>query len=360
MFNKLAGNQNVKELLIRMLESGRVPGALLFTGEDGVGKKLFAVELAKALNCRSPKGVEACDECSTCLRIGRFNFPQSDRPDDWEQLIRTDHADVAMVLAPKRVLKVDQMRAIEREANYRPFEGKARVFLIDDADKLNDPSANALLKTLEEPPPTSHLILITARPAILLPTVRSRCQAIRFSPLSVADIETYLSREKNSKTAEVKLRARLAGGSIGRALQTDLEDYESRRAVMLRVLDALTVTRDRQQLLSVSEELNSVKYKDDYEEMLDILEGLIRDAWMLKLGAGGIVNEDVTSQLAGISQRLSSSDAQRWIDEIEMLREQLIVNVNRKVATDSLFLSMADGRPVGLQFDTLKVPIRRI
>jgi DNA polymerase-3 subunit delta' len=360
MFDNLAGNQNVKELLKRMLESGRVPGALLFTGEEGVGKKLFAVELAKALNCRTPKGIEACDECSSCRRIGRFNFPQSDKADDWEQLIRTDHADVAMVLAPKRVLKVDQMRAIEREANYRPFEGKARVFLIDDADKLNDPSANALLKTLEEPPPTSHLILITARPGMLLATIRSRCQSIRFSPLAVSEIEEYLGRDKTAKPKEVRLRARLASGSIGRALQTDLNDYESRRAVMVRVLEALTVTRDRQQLLTVSEELNSAKYKDDYEAMLDILEALIRDAWKLKLQTGETVNEDITSQLAKIAERLSSADAGRWIDEIEMLREQLIVNINRKVATDALFLSMADGRPVGIQFETLRVPVRRI
>lgn len=343
-----------------MLEAGRVPGALLFSGEEGVGKKLFAVELAKAMNCRSPKGIEACDECSTCLRISRFNFPQSDKAEDWEQLIRTDHADVAMVLAPKRVLKVDQMRAIEREANYRPYEGKARVFLIDDADKLNDSSANALLKTLEEPPATSHLILITARPGMLLPTIRSRCQAIRFSPLTVDEIEASLPREKGSKPAEVRLRSRLARGSMGRAMQTDLEEYESRRAVVLRVLEALTLTRDRQQLLSVSEELNSAKYKDDYEEMLDILEALIRDAWMLKLEAVEVVNEDLSSQLAKIAQGLSSDEAARWIDEIEILREQLIVNVNRKVATDALFLAMVDGRPAGLQYKTLTSSVRRI
>jgi len=199
MFNQLAGNQRVKELLQRMLETGRVPGALLLTGEEGVGKKLFAVELAKALNCRATKGVEACDECPACLRISRFNYPQSDKSEDWDQIIRTDHADVGMVVAPRRVLKVDQMRAIEREANYRPFEGKARVFIVDDAEKLNEPSANALLKILEEPPRTSHIVLITARPATLLPTIRSRCQAIRFSPLTVAEIEEYLLRDKTIK-----------------------------------------------------------------------------------------------------------------------------------------------------------------
>src|SRR6185295_10941054 len=108
----------------------------------------------------------------------------------------TDHPDVGMVVAPKRVLLVDQMRQIEREANFRPYEGKARVFLIEDADKLNAPSANALLKVLEEPPDTSHIILLTSRPAMLLPTILSRCQMIRFSPLKPDEIESYLLANK--------------------------------------------------------------------------------------------------------------------------------------------------------------------
>src|SRR5882762_5746936 len=108
MFNQLAGNQRVKDLLKRMLEAKRVPGALLLSGPDGIGKKLFAIELAKALNCRNPSGVEACDECPACLRIAKFNYPQSDKSDDWDQIIRTDHADVGLVVAPKRVLKVEQ------------------------------------------------------------------------------------------------------------------------------------------------------------------------------------------------------------------------------------------------------------
>jgi DNA polymerase-3 subunit delta' len=344
MFTKLAGNQRVKELLKRLLESHRVPGSLLFSGEDGVGKKLFAVETAKALNCRSPRGVEACDECSACLRIAKFNFPQSERSDDWDLIIRTDHADVGMVVAPKRVLKVSQIREVEREANYRPFEGNARVFLIDDADKLNPASANALLKVLEEPPPTSHIILLTSRPAMLLETIRSRCQAVRFAPLTVAEIEEFLLRDKTIKPAEARLRARLAGGSISRALASDLDDYKTRRADVLRVLEALAVTGDRSQLLGMAEELNSARYKDTYEAMLDVLEALIRDAWMLALGAQEIVNEDLRPQLSKIATRLDSADAARWIIETETLREQLTVNINRKVATDALFLSMAAGK----------------
>ena len=140
MFDDLTGNEQVKTLLRRTLAAGRVPGALLFTGEDGVGKKLFALELAKALNCRTPVEFEGCGHCPACERIAKFNYPQSSDSDDWKGIIWTDHPDVGMVVAPKRVILVEQMRAIEREANYRPYEGKARVFLIEDADKLNEAS----------------------------------------------------------------------------------------------------------------------------------------------------------------------------------------------------------------------------
>jgi DNA polymerase-3 subunit delta' len=343
MFNQLAGNQRVKDLLKRMLESKRMPGALLFSGEDGIGKKRFAVELAKALNCRTPKGVEACDQCAACLRISKFNYPQSDRSEDWDQIIRTDHADVGLVVAPKRVLKVEQMRAIEREANYRPFEGKARVFLIDDAEKLNDSSDNALLKILEEPPRTSHIILITARPAILLSTIRSRCQVVRFSPLSVAEIEEFLLRDRTIEPSEARLRARLAGGSIARALASDVESFRSQREAMLGVLEALAMTGHWAELLGAAEQMNDAKHKDDYESNLDILAALIRDAWMLGLGAKEeqVVNADLRTQLSKIGQSIDSHKAALWISRIEELREQLVVNVNRKVATDALFLSMA-------------------
>ena len=132
-----------------------------------------------------------------------------------------------MVVAPKRVLLVDQMRQIEREANFRPYEGKARVFLIEDADKLNDPSANALLKVLEEPPHTSHIVLLTSRPAMLLPTIRSRCQMIRFSPLAAEEIETHLLQNKIAGAGEARIRARVARGSLGRALAQDFEGFTS-------------------------------------------------------------------------------------------------------------------------------------
>lgn len=348
MFDELIGNSRVKAVLKRMLVSDRLPGAMLFTGEEGIGKKLFALELARALNCRTPKDQEGCGVCSACVRIGRLNYPAGNDPDEWMQIIWTDHPDVGLVVAPRRVLRVEQMRQIEKEANFRPFEGKARVFLIDEADKLNDASANALLKVLEEPPRTSHVILITARPAMLLPTILSRCQMIRFSPLTPDEIESHLLKQQiDVKTA--RLRARAAGGSMGRALSGDLVTFTSQRKAMLKVLNALVLSNDRAQLLRSAEQLNEAQYKDEFEERLDVLETLIRDAWMLSLGVDSsrLVNEDLSAELKEIAQKMDPVRAGDWILQIEDVREELIVNVNRKVTTDSMFVVMAGDVPAG-------------
>src|SRR5947207_5227152 len=250
MFSTLIGNDEVKESLRRLLADGRVPGSLLFTGEHGIGKKLFALELAKALNCRNRNGVEACDQCASCKRISRSTFPPFGKDeDDKNRLIWSEHTDVAMVRPYKQIIRVGPMRELEREANFRPFEGAVRVFIVEDADYMNEAASNALLKTLEEPPETSHLILTTSNPMALLATIRSRCQIIRFAPIPLAKIEKFLIEEKKLPAADAELLAATSWGSIGRALTTDIESYRARRETMLTILTALVLTGDTTQLL---------------------------------------------------------------------------------------------------------------
>jgi DNA polymerase-3 subunit delta' len=344
MFSTLIGNDRGKEALRRMLEARRVPGALLFAGEEGVGKRRFALELAKALNCRTPVGVEACGHCPACVRAEEFEFPSSEDKDAHKKIIWSAHPDIGMAISYKRAILVDAMRDLEREANFRPYEGAARIFLIEEADKLNEASSNALLKTLEEPPATSHIILITSRPAALLPTIRSRCQTLRFSPLKPAEIEAHLLKTKKISREDARLLARVAAGSVGRALGTDLEEYREQRDEMLGVLNALVLTNDRVSLLRASEEITDAKRKDEYEPRLDVLETLIRDVWSLALQAAPerVVNEDIRPQLEKIAARVEGRRAARWITEIERHRERLDVNINRKVATDALFLAMTE------------------
>ncbi|HEX8144254.1 MAG TPA: DNA polymerase III subunit [Pyrinomonadaceae bacterium] len=345
MFKRLIGNQRVKEILRRMIASRRVPGALLFAGADGVGKKLFAIELAKALNCRAPVGDEACDACPSCVRAAHILYPASDDTEANKRLIWSAHPDVGLVRPGGRFINVPQMRELERESNFRPFEGAARLFIIEEADKLNEASSNALLKTLEEPPPSTHLVLITARPAALLPTIRSRCQTLRFAPLTAAEIETRLASDKKTTARDAALRARAAQGSIGRAFSIDLESYRQRREAMLEILEALVTRPDRARLLRASEELTDAKRKDEYEPRLDVLATLIHDAWAAALGAPAeqIVNSDMIERIEQLGAALESRRASDWLARLEQHRRNLDVNINRKVATDALLLAMAGG-----------------
>ena len=321
-----------------------MPGSLLFTGEEGVGKKLFALELAKALNCRNRVGVEACDECASCRRIAKSKFPPfPDAADNRERMIWSEHGDLAMIRPYLQIIRVKPIRELEREANFRPFEGTARVFIIEDADYLNESSSNALLKVLEEPPRTSHLILTTTNPTALLPTIRSRCQVIRFAPVAAKQIENLLIEKNGLAPDDARLLARAARGSIGRACALDIEEYRDKRTAMLAVLKALAITGNRAQLFRAAEDLGAARDRADYEESLSILEALIHDAWALALGrpADSITNPDIQKDLEKLAGELRSEKAASWLSQIEEVRGTLEVNINKKIASDGLLLKMA-------------------
>lgn len=342
MFDDLLGNARVKEALRRMLREGRVPGALLFTGEAGLGKNLFALELARALNCRTPRGVDACGACSSCTRTGKFLFPAHDDRDAHKKIVWSEHRDVGLVRPYNRNILVDAVRDLETESNFRPAEGRARVFLIEGAERLNDSSSNALLKTLEETPATTHIILITDRHAGLLRTIRSRCQVIRFAPLGVGELERHLVESRRRASEEARMAAHLAGGRPGLAFDLNLDVYCARREWALAVVEALLETGDRARLLRAAEELSDAKSKEEFEPRLDVLETLIRDLWLLSNdGAEArIVNYDLRERLAALSRDLLPRRAARWMARVEELRGKLEVNVNRRVAADALLLAM--------------------
>ncbi len=161
-FRTIAGHRPLLELLARATARGTLPPSLLFAGPSGVGKRLAAVALAQALNCDNPStfadGIDGCGSCKPCTRIARGV-----------------HADV-FILQPgdSGSIKIEQIRDVVDRTGYRPFEGRRRVVIIDEADALGIPAQDAVLKTLEEPPPASVFVLVTDRPDVLLPTVRSR------------------------------------------------------------------------------------------------------------------------------------------------------------------------------------------
>ena len=336
MFEKLIGNEIVKENLRRLVAAGRVPHGLLFAGPEGVGKKEFALELARGLICKDG----GCEDCPVCGRIGTFDIPSTEKGEDYDKVFLSGHPDVGIVVPYKRQLRVGAIRELEREANFRPFEGGKRVFIIEDAHKMNDSSANALLKTLEEPPPTTHLILVTSRPDSLLQTIRSRCQTIRFAPVSATEMEPILTSAGKSPE-DARLAARVSGGSVGRALAIDAAEFREARDAMLGVIRSALVTGDISTMLRTSEQLGDAKNKDRFEENIGILQTLVRDLFAIQAGTSEVVNSDIAAELGELAGEAGTVRLSAWQLEMEDLLASLNVNVNRRVAVDGLFVSMA-------------------
>lgn len=343
MFDDLIGNAHAKEILGRLMAAGRVPNSMLFSGVEGVGKKRFALEIAKAFVCRNRQGHSACGKCPSCRRVDSFVYPKSDNKDDYKRVFFTEHPDVGLVVAHNKNILVDAIRELEREAYFRPYEAQARFFIIEDAEKMNDNASNALLKTLEEPAQTSHIFLISSRPDSMLQTIHSRCQVIRFAGLETTEIEKFLLKTEKFSPVDAGLMSRLCGGSLGRALAMDVEKFYARREAMMTVVQSAIVGGGRVALLQTAESMNDAKNKETYESSLETLQALVRDVWILRIGGDPekIVNFDLIDRLEKLASLSDPTRLAGWLTEIELLRESLLVNVNRKIATGALFTQMA-------------------
>jgi DNA polymerase-3 subunit delta' len=333
-FSTLIGNNRIKNLLKRSLAEGRIGQSLLMAGPRGVGKYQFAVALAQALNCERSKMADACGDCVACRKIAR-----------------KEHADVRTILRESQdpsvkkdyksqFIKIEQTRSMSEQAQFRPYEGRRRVFIIDDAECLQHQAANSLLKTIEEPPDTSLIILITAKPFALLDTIRSRCLMLNFTPLTTAEIEQHLQTTDRSPD-EARLRARLANGSIGRAIEIDLAAYREMRNMLLELVETLAFSRDSIKLLSVAEYLGRKLDKEAFENHLDALMVLLWDLFQLKLRKpeGILINEDIADRLERIASALTIEQIAKWTDGIEELFRALPRNVNRQLGIEAILIT---------------------
>ncbi len=201
-------------LLRNILQQNRVPNGLLFWGPEGVGKRYAAMELAKAINCKDGNG-DACDQCLSCRKINSGNHPD------------------VKIIAPSgkvRNINVDTVDFVTELAAYRPFQAEWRIILIQDVERMRPEAQNHFLKTLEEPPSKTAFILQTAYPQHLLPTIRSRCQPVRFGALQPETVARILQREHTLSDEEAHAIALVSQGQVSRAL--DLVTTNKRDAVV--------------------------------------------------------------------------------------------------------------------------------
>ncbi|HKF57889.1 MAG TPA: DNA polymerase III subunit delta' [Blastocatellia bacterium] len=326
-FSDIVGNDRMKPLLRRAVREGRVGQSLIFAGPDGIGKRRFAAALAQALNCERPIDGDACGKCGQCFKVAHGEHP--------DVVIYHKNPD-------GQFIKIDQMREMSAEAQFKPFEGNRRVLIVDEAHRLNIPAANSILKALEEPPETSLIVLVTSRPYALLDTVRSRCQILSFAPVSLAELESYLMANYGRPVEQNKLIARLASGSIGRALGIDVHEYLAEREHMIKLVEAALIHRDGVELLAAAEHLGRKLERDDFVRYMNTLLLVLADLFKLKLDQPleMLTNADEASRLGAISDQIDFQSLTAWTDKIEKLLQDITRNVSRQLALEDMLLSI--------------------
>jgi DNA polymerase-3 subunit delta' len=353
-FRDIVGHRRLISLLSRAIARQTVPPSLLFAGPAGVGKRRVALAVAEAVNCLKPRekasGLisredagemspdplllerDACGECASCKRIARGV-----------------HLDV-IVIEPgdSGSIKIEQVRDAIDRADYRPFEGKRRVVIIDHADALVAQAQNALLKTLEEPPSASIFILVSAMPDALLPTVLSRCPRLRFGPLSAADVAGALIASHGYSDADARAAASDADGSIGRALEMDSADLTDARDQAGRLLEQAARVSDPSRRLDAVRDLAPSKgggpgaERDQLAACLRALASLLRDTSILAVGGDRRIlgNADLEQPLTALARTF---DARRSMSAYAAVDEALAAlerNASPKVVADWLVLQL--------------------
>ncbi|MHB8874812.1 MAG: DNA polymerase III subunit delta' [Myxococcaceae bacterium] len=294
------GQPRAIETLKAALAGGSLHHAYLFAGPEGVGKELAAIGLAQALACEKAPLV-GCGGCGPCQRIARRNHPDVTwvMPED-EQVARGLAGRSDFDHTPSREIRVDQIRALQERLSFRALEAPRKVVIVASAHQMNDKAQNAFLKTLEEPPQGTVLVLLASATERLLPTIRSRCSRVTFGPLPLSQIAARLKEEKKLDAASAELVAVMAGGSLSRALELDVKTLARRKEIIER-FEALSKD-DARGWLQYAEEFGGSR--EDAEDCVRVLEVWLQDVAVLGAGGEGIANRDLLETARAAAQRL--------------------------------------------------------
>jgi DNA polymerase III delta' subunit len=328
-FDDISGNSRAKRILKKALQKGRVPNSLLFAGPEGVGKRDMALVLAKAMNCLQKKD-DSCEVCTSCKAINNKNFP-----------------DVMMISPEKNLLKINQMREMKTTAYLKPMVGRKRIFVLEDAEKMNDEAANSVLKILEEPPVFTHIVLVTHNPYLILPTIHSRCQKLVFSPILREDIEQELvSRGEERKRA--KIISLLVKGNLKQALSLDWEEVQTIRHKAWELFSAFLRGEGVSSFLKDYAFARRDSLEEEFVKVLEILSSLCRDLLLVKEGGDPelLLNPDFTAEIQEAQHFISLGQTMDFLVKIDFTLLAVRRNVNVNLLVSSLFSSVTEQRYV--------------
>lgn len=316
-FSDVIGQDRVISILRRSIEVGRVSHAYLFSGIEGCGKKKTALAFVQAVFCGKE---EACGVCSSCRKVAAGQHP-----------------DLHMLEPDGAFIKIDQVRELQKELSYRPFEAPKKACIIDGAEKLNLSSGNALLKTLEEPPGNALMILVTPARSAVLQTILSRCQTLDFQPLAAQLIEERLVRDGFAAEA-ARVAATLSGGSLKRGIEIATDGVLESRVSFLERVVALNL-KDAGTLFATAEELAADK--EGLPGLLELLLSFLRDVLIYRATPEAIANADLVQLVAREAARSPDGRVIELIEQLVAMRRMLARNVNARLALEVFFMRLA-------------------
>ncbi|MEQ9495795.1 MAG: DNA polymerase III subunit delta' [Deltaproteobacteria bacterium] len=332
-FQQLVGQDEATRRLTALASSGRVPHALLFIGQNSVGKRTAARILAQVLLCtgdRSPG--TACGVCPGCQKFEGGN-----------------HGDYTEVATEDRNLKIAAIRDATRQLALRPVEGGKKVLLIDDAEKMVWQAQNALLKTLEEPPGDAHLILVTSRLRSILPTVVSRCQRIAFKPIPTERVAQMVAERLGVDERQAMLLAALASGSLGRAIELDPAEVIERRDQVAELDEKLEPSRAKSAIEALEGASTIASDRAELLACLPVLETWLHDQMLIAAGPRGrsVANLDREADLVRLAERRGLPRILRRLDTVLEARRQLELpyNFNPLMIAEQMCLQLAGHVP---------------
>ena len=323
-FDTIIGHERPKRFLQAALSSERLAHALLFHGEERIGKLLTARVLAQAVNCEADPPLDPPDACGACRSC--------------HQIEAGSHPDVTILTATSGKGETASAREIESRFIYRPLIGRLKIVILDNADLLRREAANALLTTIEEPPPDSLIILVASRLEALLPTIRSRCQEIRFAPLALDVVEATVRRRRGLPEKDARFLAIVSGGRLGMALEAEPEALRAERAEFLRLVNPDTV-ESIGGLMSVCEAIGK---SDQAEASLGWLTAWFRDLVIVKVGGDRtrLLNADRLEELEVLAARLNVDAIADLAAYVESMHRGLERNLNKQLMLEGLLLRL--------------------
>jgi DNA polymerase III subunit delta' len=337
-FREITGHERTIALLQAALRNSRFGHAYLFHGEANIGKCMTAVRLAQALHCEQPPLSDNQDSCGACRSC--------------HQITARTHPDYTVIEPDREAatpqIKIEQVREIEQQFIYRPLIGERKICLIDDADSLTIGAANALLKTLEEPPGHGLFILVSSRPHALPITIRSRCQTLRFTPPARTQVEAALILRREMPPADARFLAVLTDGRIGEALTMKVADVRAHQKECLALIEPASLTSSTT-VLSIAEALAK---SDRGDEILDWLVRWIRDLVLVIVGGDQdqILHLDQLSNLQRYARQADLDTLLSLLGNIERIKQQATRHLNMQLTLENTLLRLREALrvvPVG-------------